>query len=668
MANYLITGYHGEPHVTAENDRGINAGIAGTGRYVLPVGEQFKAEYIGNNTVRLYDGKLIDNGAAAGIPAGEYIDLQISNASQGYYRNDLIVFQYKVDTSTLIENGTFLVVQGTETTGTPSDPTLTQQNLLSGSATMDQMALWRVKVEGTTINDPVKRFTLAETLKEHGHTVSDISGILPMANGGTSSTKLADAPNGAVVYKLEDGTNSHLWYKASSNGAFYATGDNVIPKFGTLPVAQGGTGSTTASGARTNLGITPANIGAATSGHTHTAADVGALPSTGGTLAGNVTNTTGGYFAQKTVGSAVHKSGIGVNPNTGDTYVSHSVDGAEDNYMLLSSDYTSFKVPVSVAGGGTGATTAAAARANLGAASSSHTHTVANITDLTATATELNYMDGVTSNVQTQLNGKSSTSHTHTLSGDTITGFLPVSKGGTNSDLSSVRDGNIIVKQSNAETGNAYYSSIITVPVANGGTGAATAADARTNLGITPANIGAATSGHTHSLSGDAFTSYLPMSKGGTGSAILGNTTDGYIIRKWSSDDGTPYLYGAEKLGIANGGTGATTASAARTNLGMGCTTLWSGSLASSDATATITDGFGDYSAYVVLVRPNGSDTYYVPATIPLNIIGTSEATFIAASSDYYVTFTVYRSGTTLYVKWKGQNNSGTITRVYGLI
>lgn len=33
----------------------------------------------------------------------------------------------------------------------------------------------------------------------------------------------------------------------------------------------------------------------------------------------------------------------------------------------------------------------------------SHVHTVSNISDLTATATELNYMDGVTSNVQTQI-------------------------------------------------------------------------------------------------------------------------------------------------------------------------------------------------------------------------------------------------------------------------
>ena len=49
--------------------------------------------------------------------------------------------------------------------------------------------------------------------------------------------------------------------------------------------------------------------------------------------------------------------------------------------------------------------------ANIGAAASSHTHKVANISDLTATATELNYMDGVTSNVQTQLDGKAASSH-----------------------------------------------------------------------------------------------------------------------------------------------------------------------------------------------------------------------------------------------------------------
>ena len=154
--NYLITGYWGEPHVTAENDRGINAAMFGTGRFVLPVGEQFRAEYIGNNTIRMYDGKLIDNGAAAGIPAGEYVDLLIANAGQGKKRNDLIIFQYEQDASTLIESGKFVVIQGTETSGTPSDPELTQEDLLSGNAAFDQMALWRVSVSGANISTPTR--------------------------------------------------------------------------------------------------------------------------------------------------------------------------------------------------------------------------------------------------------------------------------------------------------------------------------------------------------------------------------------------------------------------------------------------------------------------------------------------------------------------------------
>lgn len=55
-----------------------------------------------------------------------------------------------------------------------------------------------------------------------------------------------------------------------------------------------------------------------------------------------------------------------------------------------------------------------------------HQHTVADLWELTATATELNYVDGVTSNIQTQLNGKLSTSG-GTVSGDvTMSGNLNV--------------------------------------------------------------------------------------------------------------------------------------------------------------------------------------------------------------------------------------------------
>lgn len=191
--NYLITGYWGQPHVTAENDRGINAGIFGSDKYVLPVGKQFKAEYIGNNTVRMYDGKLIDNGAAAGIPAGRYIDLLISETGQGMKRNDLIVFQYAKDASTLIESGVFTVIKGTETSGTAADPELTHADLLSDEATFDQMALWRVPVSGSVISAPVRLFEVSKSFKSVG-----VSVVEATSNDGVAYS--ATAPGVTELY------------------------------------------------------------------------------------------------------------------------------------------------------------------------------------------------------------------------------------------------------------------------------------------------------------------------------------------------------------------------------------------------------------------------------------------------------------------------------------
>ena len=56
---------------------------------------------------------------------------------------------------------------------------------------------------------------------------------------------------------------------------------------GVLPVAQGGTGSDTAAGARTALGITPQNIGAATAAQGQKADN--AMPKSGGAFTGAVT-------------------------------------------------------------------------------------------------------------------------------------------------------------------------------------------------------------------------------------------------------------------------------------------------------------------------------------------------------------------------------------------
>ena len=87
----------------------------------------------------------------------------------------------------------------------------------------------------------------------HTHTLNDLNGTLGASKGGTGAD-LSGAAANAVVCKASSGQT--LTTVSTAKGAFYATGANATPKFGTLPIAEGGTGATSASAARTNLGFT----------------------------------------------------------------------------------------------------------------------------------------------------------------------------------------------------------------------------------------------------------------------------------------------------------------------------------------------------------------------------------------------------------------------------
>ena len=103
---------------------------------------------------------------------------------------------------------------------------------------------------------------------------------------------------------------------------------------------------------------------------------------------------------------------------------------------------------------------------------------------ITATATELNYMDGVTSNVQTQLNGKAASSHTHETASTTAAGFLRQLNGSTSSFLrgdgtwatptATVADGSITSAKlaSNAVTsGKIAANAVNAISIATGAVG-----------------------------------------------------------------------------------------------------------------------------------------------------------------------------------------------------
>ena len=112
--------------------------------------------------------------------------------------------------------------------------------------------------QGVVLKDLIDKLQSAVNDKvgaRHEHSATEItSGILPVSRGGTGMSA-GQAPN-AVINLNGDGDSFNAI--STKSGALYATTDNGTPSFGTLPVAQGGTGATTAEMARASLGAAAA--------------------------------------------------------------------------------------------------------------------------------------------------------------------------------------------------------------------------------------------------------------------------------------------------------------------------------------------------------------------------------------------------------------------------
>ena len=216
----------------------------------------------------------------------------------------------------------------------------------------------------TNVNDAIN----GKAPSSHNHSASNItSGTLGVARGGTGITS-----NPSMLTNLASTSAASVFAASPRPGVT-----------GTLPIANGGTGATSASAARTALG-------AAASSHTHSGTQV-----TGLTASRALVSNSSGQLAV----SSITSTELGY------------LDGVTSNIQTQLN----------------------------GKAASSHTHTGTQITGLTAnralvsnssgqlavsavTSTELGYLDGVTSNIQTQLNGKATSSHTHNYAGSSSAG------------------------------------------------------------------------------------------------------------------------------------------------------------------------------------------------------------------------------------------------------
>jgi len=337
----------------------------------------------------------------------------------------------------------------------------------------------------------------------------------------------------------------------------------------TVAIAYGGTGATTASGARTNLGLV---IGtdvqaydaelAALAGVTSAADKVPYF--TGSGTANVATFTSYGRSLVATANSADARTTLGV--VIGTDVQAYDAELAALAGVTSAAD----KVPY-FTGSGTAnvATFTSYGRSLVATANSADARTTLGVvigTDVQAYDAELAALAGVTSaadkvpyftgsgtaNVATFTSyGRSLVATANSADARTTLGLvIGTDVQAYNSNLSNVASGSYVGSSSITTLGTVTTGTwnASTVAVNYGGTGATNATNARTNLGVA---IGTDVQAYNSTLSNVANGTYV----GANSITTLGTVT----IGTWN----------ASTVAIAYGGTGATNASGARTNLGL---------------------------------------------------------------------------------------------------
>ena len=173
----LVTGHAGDGHVSSADIGRFNAGICGTGKYVLTTGQRFAYTIDSNNLIKIASGDAVNQGRHIIIPQNTVEDAAIVNGVQGKTRIDVIALRYTKDTSVTpaTETASLVVIKGTDVSigSTPPVPALTSGDIFDG-ASVDDMPLYHVLITDTVITSVTPVFTVLNSLDKVDEVISKV--------------------------------------------------------------------------------------------------------------------------------------------------------------------------------------------------------------------------------------------------------------------------------------------------------------------------------------------------------------------------------------------------------------------------------------------------------------------------------------------------------------
>lgn len=241
----LITGRAGAAHITPRQDAMWHQGLIEMESCIFDAYENFAAEIITNNEVRIRSGVGMLQGRFFCIEPNTYDSAEITNGNQGEERIDLIVARIAVDASTNTQSASIEVIQGTPAAENPTSPEAVTGDLDAGDLIADYPIV-EVLLNGINIESLTPVFNTGWLFNGAGRQKLSFIGSNPISSVAEDTTAnwaalrtgiagyntlgmITDQPTtyGVLINNVYYNTVTQIWQGTNANGMWYRRGNQT---------------------------------------------------------------------------------------------------------------------------------------------------------------------------------------------------------------------------------------------------------------------------------------------------------------------------------------------------------------------------------------------------------------------------------------------------------